>query len=232
MLPEDDYVVYITAASGAWTYPEIKYENLLKLDSLSKSTGSYGGHQVAFSGKGMPNSASDINAWLICSKTTPITILSAAPDSLLLDIPPFDGTTACKVNVTIDDDTFKTVSYTYDEAKTPSITVTQNSGFEYLLAETNLTTVTFDSVDFVVLDANNEPTSSSYSMIITAINDTHSTLSPEGGYLPAGRFAVKAHSVNNGFAIKDSSEYMITVDVLWSADPTASVVTSSYAGGK
>ena len=89
----------------------------------------------------------------------------------------------------------------------------------------------YDKVDFVLLDLNDQETSSVYPMSLTSPNTTTFTVQPSNGYLPAGRFIVKAHNASYGFAVSTSNEQII-VDINWGSEPSASAITASYAGGK
>lgn len=58
----------------------------------------------------------------------------------------------------------------------------------------------FDKVVFVLLDSNNNPTSSKYNMAITVIDTNTISVSPAASYLPAGTYRVLAHKALRGYS--------------------------------
>ena len=65
-------------------------------------------------------------------------------------------------------------------------------------------------------------------MTITNINNTHATINPSNGYLATGKYLVKPHSDKYGYALVSPPTVSISVN----STPTASAVSSSFAGGK
>ena len=90
-----------------------------------------------------------------------------------------------------------------------------------------MTSVTLDTVTFEYLDSHGNPTTSVYSGIITQINQNTSTIAPEGGYLPNGKFRIRIHSNDFGYAVVTPSIFTKS----WQSNPTAASITSSFAGG-
>ena len=66
-------------------------------------------------------------------------------------------------------------------------------------------------------------------MTITEVSSPNYQLAPTDGYLAAGKYLVKVHSDNYGFA--EFNETTITVDFA-NAPSTPTPVSSSFAGGK
>lgn len=187
----------------------------LTMGGLNVGRASFGGIEVTQSGNGMANNVDDVTVKLTCSEESTLEVISATPKEIKFVVPPFvSGTESCLVKTIINENE-KLNALTYDTSKTPQISIAHSSGFEYQITKEVLDTIVYEKVDFVLLDENNQETSSVYSMSLTSANSVTFTVQPEGGYLPAGRFNVKAHSANYGFAQTTSSE-QVTVDTDWS----------------
>lgn len=80
---------------------------------------------------------------------------------------------------------------------------------------------TANKAEFIWQGSAHKPTTSKYSMQIS--NNTITT-----PYLPAGTYGVQVHSSTHGFAVVGPD----TVTVPFPAQPNATAITSSFAGGK
>lgn len=119
------------------------------------------------------------------------------------------------------------MNYEYLPAKTSEISVTDAGSLTYNIEETGVSEEDFDGVWFTLLDSEENPTSSIYPMTITKTDDTHSSVTPTGSYLPAGTFQVLAHKPM-GYAVSDPSTFTVS----FSTEPTTTPVSSSFLGGK
>lgn len=191
--------------------------------SGSISGGSFNGMEYTVTGNGLPTDASKVSAWLVCSSTKIIPVISTSPTTIVVAVPPFAGDVNCKVNVTIGT-TFFLMVYQYRTNSTCGVTVT-GSGLSYTFAKTNMTTTyNIDKVELTWLDPASNPTTSKYTLAVSGNTATAT-------YLPAGTYSVRVHSNAYGFAVASPP----TVTVNWSADPTnaaGSSVSTSFVGGK
>lgn len=190
---------------------------------------SFGGSELIQSGNGLADSADDVTGWLTCTDSLKLTPLSVAPNRIVWNIPPYTGgSTSCYLDVTVGT-TSSRFSLSYGGTKTVGISAALTTGNTYTITRLNQTSLAFDKVDFVLLDSQDRLTSSIYPMAISATTASGATVT--ASYLPVGKFAVRAHKALYGYAVGSAST-LVTVTTSWAADPTASAVTSSYAGGK
>jgi hypothetical protein len=111
-------------------------KTLLSIDSAVVSNIPYTGMELKINGNGLPTSG--INAWFVCSSTTPLTVLSSTASALYVKIPSYSGDTVCRVNVTIKS-TFKLFNTNYRTNVTCAGTIS-GSGLSYTFTKTNMTT--------------------------------------------------------------------------------------------
>lgn len=190
----------------------------MSIDSSSGTSGSLRGKRVTISGNGFPV-ASKITPSLQCTDAVALTVISATARSIVLNIPEYvQGSTACKVNVTIGT-SFKVFDFNYRANNTAELTVS-GSGLSYSFTKVNMTGFGPTLAQFVWLDSGN-PTSSIYTGTISGSSFSFS-------YLPAGTFKVLLHSESYGYGAVTSG----SVTTTFGSIPTISAIESSYAGGK
>lgn len=183
-LAAGEYEVFINVANG-WTYPQLLSKTVLNIQTSSGTAGSLRGKRVTISGNGFPV-ASKITPSLQCTDAIALTVISATPKSIVINVPEYvQGSTACKINVTIGT-SFKVFDFNYRPNNTAELTVS-GSGLSYSFTRVNMTsTFTPTLAQFVWLDSGN-PTSSVYTATISNTSFSFS-------YLPAGTFKVLLHS--------------------------------------
>jgi hypothetical protein len=71
-------------------------KTLLSIDSAVVSDIPYTGMELKINGNGLPTSG--INAWFVCSSTTPLTVLSSTASALYVKIPSYSGDTVCRLS--------------------------------------------------------------------------------------------------------------------------------------
>jgi hypothetical protein len=122
--------------------------------------------------------------------------------------------------------------YTFNPDLTCGVSVELSSninGHTYILKKLNLTSTTFNSFNFQLLDSHNNPTNTFYPMKMTGINSSSFSVVPLNGYLPAGKFLVSVHSVFNGYAAITPS--IITRAFATTPTIANSSISTSFKGG-
>ena len=110
---------------------------------------------------------------------------------------------------------------------TPAVSITHTSGSVYSLEKTAVTSAEIDSVEFIFLDSNDNPTNSVYTATLSTVTSTTYSVTADTN-LAAGKYLVRAHSNSNGFAVSTPA----TITVAFPSTPTASAISSSFVGGK
>lgn len=104
--------------------------------SASTSSGSYRGAELKILGNGLPD-ISKLSAWLVCSSTSSLKILSSTAVEVNVLIPPFVQDTDCKVNIT-SGTKYTLFNYQYRTNSTCNISVSGTGPFT--LTKNNMTT--------------------------------------------------------------------------------------------
>ena len=225
-LEAGDYEIIINTPTGH-TYPEIMSETPLQVwNTITASSGSEMGHVMTVKGNGFPDKEG-VTVWWVGSENIELDIRSIKPSEVTFEVPKMGDDESGKINVTSSDQ-FRSFSYSYSADKTPLVNIQHDSGFTYNITRT-ATDVDFDWAQFLLLDVNDNPTSSKYEMTITEVSSPNYQLAPTDGYLAAGNYVARVHSNSNGFA--EMNETTITVGFA-SAPSSPTPVSSSFVGGK